>query len=108
MMRSTTLTAEKSGPIASIDEEGLLTVDAEQRPEDSQVTIRFHQGTTEAVAFLFRTFRASRRLRVISMVQLRGDNTEVTLDLGTPARVSRFLKTLDRAFVPAEEMVDAA
>ena len=95
------MTTEKSGPIASIDENGSLSVDAEPRAKDRQVTVRFHQGTTEVVAFLFRTLRSSRRLKVISMVQLRGDSTELVLDLSTPARVAKFLKQLDIAFAPA-------
>ena len=95
------MTTEKSGPIASIDGNGHLTVDAEPRAKDRRVTVRFHQGTTEVVAFLFRTLRASKRLEVISMVQLRGDSTEVILDLRTPARVAKFLKQLDIAFAPA-------
>ena len=102
------MTIEKSGPIASIDEDGHLSVESEPRAKDRRVTFRFHHGRTEAVAFLFRTLRASRRLRVISMVQLRGANTEVILDLGTPARVSRFLSQLNLAFAPVEEVMAAA
>ena len=102
------MTTEKSGPIASIDESGHLSVEAEPLAKDRRITIRFHQGTTEAVAFLFRTLRASRRLRVISMVQLRGDNTEVILDFGTPARVSRFLDHMNVTFTPAEDVLAAA
>ena len=97
------MTAEKAGPVAVIDEGGHLIVDAEERPEDGQLTLRFHSGTILAVAFLFRALRASRGLRVISMVPIRGDNTEVVLDLNTPDRAVSFLAQLRLAFATAEE-----
>ena len=102
------MTAELAGPVAVIDEGGHLTVDTEERPEDGRLTLRFHPRTMQAVAFLFRALRASRELRVISMVPIRGDNTEVVLDLNTPDRAVSFLIQLRLVFATAEERAVAA
>ena len=102
------MTAEKIRPVATIDENGHLTVDADNRPEDGRLTLRFHKGTTRAVAFLFRALRASKGLRVISTVPIRGGNTEVVLDLNTADRAVSFLIQLRLAFAPAEEQAVAA
>ena len=74
------MTAEKTRPVAMIDDNGHLTVDADERPEDGRLTLRFHSGTTQAVAFLFRALRASKELRVISMVPIRGGRSEVVFE----------------------------
>ena len=102
------MTAEKIGPVAMIDDNGHLTVDADERPEDGRLTLRFHSGTTQAVAFLFRALRASKDLRVISMVPIRGGNTEVIVDLNTADRAVSFLIQLRMVFATAEERAPAA
>ena len=94
---------EKVGPVAKIDNNGHLTVDPYERPEDGRLTLRFHLGTAQAVAFLFRALRASSQLRVISMLPTRGDSVEAVLDLNTPDRAVSFLIQLSLVFDAAEE-----
>ena len=53
------MTERKHRPIAQIDGNGHLAVNAYERPKDGVVTIRFHLDTTQAVAFMFRALRAS-------------------------------------------------
>ena len=102
------MTADNTRPVAMIDDNGHLTVDADERPEDGRLTLRFHQGTTQAVAFLFRALRASKELRVISMLPIRGGHTEVVLDLDTADRAVSFLIQLSLVFAKAEERALAA
>ena len=102
------MTAETSGPVAMIDKNGNLTVDAKEPLQDGRLTLLSQQGTTQAVTFLFRALRASSGLRIVSMVPIRVDETEVVLDLGTPNGAARFLSQLRQVFVTAEERVAAA
>ncbi len=96
------MTVEKLGPIAVIDGDGRLTVDPHKHPEDGRLTLRVHPDTTHAVAFLFRALRASRELRVISMLPICGGNVEVVLDLNTPDRALNFLTQLRLVFDAAK------
>ncbi len=102
------MTVEKLGPIAVIDGNGHLIVNAYDRPEDGRLTLRFHPSTTQAVAFLFRALRAASELRVISMLPIRGDKVEAVLDLNTPDRAVSFLIQLRSAFATAEGLMAAA
>ena len=102
------MTERKHRPIAQIDGNGHLTVNAYERPEDGVVTLRFHLDTTQAVAFMFRALRASSGLRVISMLPIRGDSVEAVLDLNTPDRAMSFLVQLGMVFDIAEKRRTAA
>ena len=100
--------AEHSGPVVVIDDDGHLTVDANQHLKNGQLILRFHRETSQAVDFLSQALRASSDLRIVSMAPIHGDNTEVVLELTTPDRAADLLNQLKLAFATPEDRIAVA
>ncbi len=92
------MTAETSGAIVVIGSSGRLDIDGNVAPEDGLFTLRLHGGTARAVEFCIRALMTSGELKVVSMVPIPGDSTEVVLDLTTPEHAASFLDQLKMEF----------